>query len=115
MLVLLATGCASLVPACLSAKAALLPGATWRSNDPSPTAPLVETVPPENVPVAERRVRERVTESGPVGVGVGVSAASVLGAFLGAAAPLLGVYGTFDDPRLDPNAPPPTAEPHTVQ
>jgi len=110
----------SLVAACVSARAALLPGATWRSNDPNPTAPLVETVPPENVPVAERRARERLAEGavqvGPVTVGLGLSTAAALGQLFGGGSPLLGIYGFFDENLLGPDAAPlPPADPPAVQ
>lgn len=117
---LFAAGGLSLVASCVSAKAALLPSASWRSNDPNPTAPLVETMPPENVPVAERSARERLAEGavkvGPVSIGLGLSAAAALGQLFGGGSPLIGIYGIFDENLLDPNAAPPRpADPQPVQ
>jgi hypothetical protein len=73
----------------------LLPGMRNSSRDPNPTRPLVETptAPPRND--GESRSPR---SPGVIGkVDTAVSGAAVLSWLLGGAAPLVGVYGTFDE------------------
>jgi hypothetical protein len=104
----------SLAGCVTAAKVALMPRAAWTSNDPSPTAPLVEQLPDSATPAYERKARETLGDVGTVGVGV--AGAAALGWLLGAAAPLIGTYGTFEENALfDPNAAKTPQAPTAVQ
>ena len=108
VLVALLAGCVT------AAKVALLPHAAWTSNDPSPTAPLIEQLPDSAVPAYERKARETIGDVGTVGAAV--AGAAALGWLLGAAAPLVGTYGTFEEEALfDPDAAKTPQAPTAVQ
>lgn len=72
---------------------ALLPPVQMSVRDPNPTRPLIETqvTPPKDAGHTPR-------SSGVIGsIDAAVSGAAVLSWLLGGAAPLVGVYGTFDE------------------
>ncbi|HEU0030701.1 MAG TPA: hypothetical protein VFQ53_08710 [Kofleriaceae bacterium] len=97
---------------CGPAKLALLPMGTQQSpRDPDLTRPLVET--PASSPHSEHQATRAPAASGPA-VDAGVSAAAIASWLLGGAAPLVGIYGTFDENRMFEHAtrpaPPPTEQ-----
>lgn len=103
-----------LVSACGTAKFALLPRAQYNSRDPDLTRPLVPS--PGNEPRPEAGAApSRGKSPGEILVGpisASVTGIAVLGWLLGGAAPLIGIYGTFDENAIaDPNAPTPQVVP----
>jgi hypothetical protein len=102
---------AMVLSACGPAKFALLPRGHYNSRDPDLTRPLVPT--PGTEPRPEAGAAPSRGTPGEIMVGpvsASVTGAAVLGWLLGGAAPLIGLYGEFDENHLvDPNAPqPPT-------
>jgi hypothetical protein len=87
--------CAAAAGCGTAARISLLPPVELSSRDPNPTRPLVETqvAPPRNED--DGRPRRYQGMIGPVDAGV--SSAAVLAWLLGGAAPLLGIYGTFEE------------------
>jgi hypothetical protein len=78
-----------------STRFALLPPLQTSVRDPNPTRPLVETqVTPQKSDDGGRSQRS----PGVIGsIDTALSGAAVLSWLLGGAAPLIGVYGTFDE------------------
>jgi hypothetical protein len=96
-----------------AAKLALLPPVmSQNARDPDLTRPLVAT--PSSAPAGEGGPSMATGSVGPVGAGV--TGATVLSWLLGGAAPLVGIYGTFDENALfDPQAAKLPADPAPVQ
>ncbi len=108
---------AVLLSACGAAKYALLPGnPQYGTRDPDLTRPLVPS--PGNEPRPEAGAAPSRGTPGDIMIGpvsATVTGIAVLGWLLGGAAPLVGLYGTFDENTIvDPNAPQPPVV-HTVQ
>ena len=96
---------AMLLTACGAAKYALLPRAQYGTRDPDLTRPLVPS--PGNEPRPENGAAPSRGTPGEIMVGpisASVTGAAVLGWLLGGAAPLIGIYGTFEENDIDPNA-----------
>lgn len=92
-----------------TARFALLPGMRNASRDPNPTRPLVET--PTAPPRSDHESRSP-RSPGVIGkVDAAVSGAAVLSWLLGGAAPLVGVYGTFDETSWFERRPQPAQDP----
>ena len=73
----------------------LLPPVHASSRDPNPTRPLVE---PEVAPPRSENDGRTPKSPGLIGnVDAAVSGSAVLSWLLGGAAPLVGIYGTFDE------------------
>ena len=88
---------------CRAAKYALLPGMNnpGSSRDPDRTRPLVENYEPPPYSTKEAapgRAPDDPVEIGPIAAGT--SASTVLLFLLGGAAPLVGVFGTFEENDL---------------
>ena len=107
---------AMLLSACGAAKYALLPGAQYSTRDPDLTRPLVPS--PGNEPRPENGKAPSKGTPGEIMIGpisATVTGAAVLGWLLGGAAPLIGIYGTFEENAIDPDAPKLPQAPPTVQ
>ena len=107
---------AMILSGCGAAKYALLPRGSYNTRDPDLTRPLVPS--PGNLQRPEAGAAPSRSLPGDVSIGpvsLSVTGAAVLGWLLGGAAPLVGIYGEFDENHLvDPNAPQPQVV-HTEQ
>lgn len=105
---------AVVLSACSAAKYALLPGnAHYGTRDPDLTRPLVPTPGTEPRPEAGKAPSKGTPGEIMVGpISATVTGVAVLGWLLGGAAPLVGLYGTFDENAIvDPDAPQPQVVP----
>ena len=87
--------CAAAAGCRTAARIALLPPVQTTARDPNPTRPLVET--PQAPPWSEDHGRAPRSPATIGPVDAAVSGAAVLTWLLGGAAPVIGVYGTFDE------------------